>query len=338
MRSPGPDDLPEVAVAMLYHSKLGCVLGEALEAIYRQDYPKSKIHLILADNMSRDDAHAIVEKWLEKCRRAGYASITHVRVPGNVPHVRNVCLRIAISKGLKLLFFVDSDVILTPDSLRRVVRTFLSSGDRVFVVALPYFIPLENDSLFVRVKVKYGKGPYRPLLRRDKPYEVPSIGMGATLINLDLIPVVGFFDEEIPYIEDLNLTRRAVRLGYKVLLDPRVQLLHKKRVTTLQSLKKVFQTGPSELLNIKRNRLYKEEVRSLTYWSAWLISLVLVPVSPVPLIALTALGWLVYSMRFRGWGKLVGYPVMAVYRVVRLLGMMWGLLVLAHRRIRGKSR
>jgi GT2 family glycosyltransferase len=317
-------DKPAIALAMLYHSKHDGVLERVLKSIEQLYYPKSRIHMVLVDNMSTDGAHEVVDAWTQKYGNE-YASITHLRLMGNVPHLRNICLKAAMEKECPYIFFVDSDVILVPDTVNRLLD-LLRNDDKVFSASLPYFIPPSRDTLFVRARMKYGKGTLAPLERTDKPYQVPSIGMGATMINISLTSIVGPFDEEIPYIEDLNLTRRATNMGFKVLLDPRVQLLHDKRMTTSKWLKTQLKMGRAEAKNMIRTGTWKRELRGLTYWTLLLISIPFSIISLLPLTTLVVLGWIVFATRFKGLGRLVGFPVMALEKITRTLAIFYGLI------------
>jgi len=319
---------PVIAVALLYHTKHNGVLEKVLRSIEQLDYPRSKIHLLLIDNFSTDGAHEIVEGWINK-NKEGYLSVDHDIVLGNVPHLRNVCLEKAMKKKCEYIFFVDSDVILVPDAIKRLIKIF-NTYEKVFAVSLPYIVPLEKDTIFVRIRAKYGKGALKHFKNASQPYEVPSIGMGATLIKLSYIPIVGYFDEEIPYIEDLNLTRRATNMGFKIIVDPQVKLLHDKSMNTLQWLKMILKIGKSEVKNMIRVGTWKNELKSLLYWFLLLISIPLTIVQPaffMFFILLLSFGWIVYATRFEGMGKIIGFPIMAVYRITRLIGIIFGLIL-----------
>jgi GT2 family glycosyltransferase len=298
------NDEPVIAVALLYHTKHDGVLEKVLKGIERLDYPKSKIHLLLIDNFSTDGAYEIVESWINK-NREGYFSVDHDRLLGNVPHLRNICLEKAMKKGCEYIFFVDSDVILVPDAIKRLIKIF-NTYEKVFAASLPYFVPLEKDTIFVRIRAKYGKGA------------------------LKHFKIVGYFDEEIPYIEDLNLTRRATNMGFKIIVDPQVKLLHDKSMNTLQWLKMILKIGKSEVKNMIRVGTWKNELKSLLYWFLLLISIPLTIVQPaffMFFILLLSFGWIVYATRFEGMGKIIGFPIMAVYRITRLIGIIFGLIL-----------
>jgi GT2 family glycosyltransferase len=316
---------PVIALALLYHTKHNGVLEKVLESIKQLEYPKSKIHLILVDNVSTDGAHKIVENWLNKNRKE-YLSIEHLILSGNVPHLRNICLKKAIEKKCDYIFFVDSDVILIPDAIERLIKIF-NTNEKVFAASLPYFIPIEKDTLFVKIRTKYGKGDLKPLKNVNQPYQVPSIGMGATMIKLSYIPIVGYFDEEIPYIEDLNLTRRATNMGFKIIVDPQVQLLHDKHVKTFQWLKITLKIGKSEVKNMLRVGTWKKEIRSFLYWFSLLISILLIVIHPLFFIFLFTSGWIVYATRSKGLGKIVVFPIIAIYRITRVIGIIIGFIL-----------
>ncbi|MCP8308248.1 MAG: glycosyltransferase [archaeon] len=309
---------------MLYHAGRG-VLNKVLEAIGAIDYQKKRICLIFIDNMSKNGSSDLVDKWLMS-EGQKYLEIKHLCEPGNVPCLRNICLNLALEKGCDYLMFVDSDVIITQDSVKRLLELF-NLGEDVFISSLPYYAPIERDNLFIRVRMKYGKGALGPPIVGKGPISVVTVGMGATMIKLSLVSKVGFFDEEIPWIEDLNYTRRATSMGYKIMYDTSVALLHDKDVKTSSYLKFVImKMGKSEVRNMIKNKLWKKEVRGLAYWSSLMISIPLILITPLPFFMLFLLGYILYSIRMRSWGKIIGFPVIALYRMARTLGMIYGLL------------
>jgi GT2 family glycosyltransferase len=330
---------PELAIALLYHSNSFITIKDTLDSIIMLDYPKKKLHLLLIDNMSDEKTKNIVINHVGKYIKE-YASCIIITAKGNVPTLRNLCIDIALLKRLKLLFFVDSDVILKPKALKQLIETYnsINKENDVFIVSLPYLIPFENETIFYKVREKYGKSFYKVLKDKKEPFNTEIVGMGATLINLNLINYIGYFNGNIPYIEDVNLTQRAVRLGYKVIMDPRLILLHNKKTSTLNFLKRQFKMGSSEVLNIIKNKLLKKEIKSLTYWTLFLASLIYVVITPIPFIILTGLGWFIHTRRFHGIGKIIGFPVMAIYRTTRLLSIYYGLLVIMCKTLKANLR
>ncbi|MCP8317506.1 MAG: glycosyltransferase family 2 protein [archaeon] len=314
---------PLIAIAMLYHASRG-VLSKVLEAIDTLDYPKQRIRLIFIDNMSMDGSSDLVSKWLKDKGRK-YLETEHLRELGNVPRLRNICLNLALKKGCDYLMFVDSDVLITPDSVKRLLKLF-KLGEDVFIGYLPYYVPIERDNLFTRVRMKYGKGALGPLVNKG-PVSMLSAGMGATMIKLSFVSKVGFFDEQIPWLEDLNYTRRATSMGYRIMYDTSVSLIHDRDFRTLPYLKFVItKVGKSEARNIIKNKLWRNEIKGLIYWSGLIVSIPLMFVSPIPFLVLFTLGYVLYSTRMKGWGKIIGFPIIAIYRMARTLGIFYGFL------------
>lgn len=322
----------KVAIALLYHGKRGEVLSKVLESISNLEYDKSNTILILVNNRASEETTKVVENWLSR-NKDNFKDVIHVELDGNVPKLRNFCLRKAIELSCKYIFFVDSDVILTRDALKRLLKIFETDKDnKVFAASLPYFIPFERDTIFTKIRAKYGLGSLAPLEQTNMPYVVPSIGMGATLINLSLIPIVGYFDEEIPYIEDLNLTRRATNMGYKIILDPGVKLIHDKTMNTLSWLKLTLKIGEIEVKNMIKVGTWKSEIRGISYWLLLLLSIFFIIVSPIPFVLLFAIGYLNYFRKFRGLGKIIGFPIISIYKITRTIGIVTGFfLYLTHK-------
>jgi len=314
---------PLIAIAMLYHASRG-VLSKVLGAIDTLDYPKRRICLILIDNMSIDSSSDLVSKWL-KDKGQKYLEIEHRREPGNVPRLRNICLNLALKKGCDYLMFVDSDVLTTPESVKRLLELF-KLGEDVFIGYLPCYVPIERDNLFTRVRMKYGKGALGPLVNKG-PVSMATAGMGATMIKLSFVPKVGFFDEQIPLIEDLNYTRRATSMGYKIMYDTSVSLVHDRDFRNLPYLKlMITKFGKSEARNIIKNKLWRYEIKGLIYWSSLMVSIPLMFISPLPFLVLFTPGYILYSTRMKGWGKIIGFPIIAIYRMARTLGIFHGFL------------
>ncbi|MEM0050570.1 MAG: glycosyltransferase family 2 protein [Candidatus Bathyarchaeia archaeon] len=326
----------KVAVAILYHGSRWEALRKVLESLSKLEYDKENTMLILVNNKACEETVEIVRKWLVE-NENNFERTIHVELDGNVPKLRNFCLRKAIELSYSHVFFVDSDVILSRDSLRRLLKIFEHDEEnKIFAASLPYYIPLERDTVFTKIRAKYGVGSLATLQKSSGPYPVPSIGMGATLINLSLIPKVGYFDEEIPYIEDINLTRRATNMGYQVILDPGVQLIHDKTMRTLNWLKFTFKLGEIEVKNMIRVGTWKSEVRGLTYWILLLLSFFLIVLSPIPFIVLFAIGYLSYFRKFRGIGKIIGFPIVSVHKTIRSAGIVVGLFIYMIHKIKRK--
>jgi GT2 family glycosyltransferase len=228
--------------------------------------------------------------------------------------------------GHKYLIFVDSDIILTSDSLRRLLDIYEKREDRdsIFAISFPYVTPINRLDLIWKIRIKY-EYPY--LLINKGILSLETVGVSATLINLTLVPKVGFFDEDIPLIEDLDYIRRATKLGYKALCDTNNPLLHDKYVRTLPFLKQIlFKQGKPEAKLLLKHGLLKKAIRGLIYWNLLLFSIPFIIISPIPFLFLFIIGYTTYAFRLRGWGKIIGFPIIAIYRMALNLSIFYGLI------------
>lgn len=149
------------------------------------------------------------------------------RGPG---HARNRGARTATGE---VLFFVDADVVVRPDTLEAVRRAF-AEGPALDALVGSYD-DAPGDSGFV--------SQYRNLLH----HFVHQRGGGAIstfwgacgAVRREAFLSVGGFDESYrePSVEDVELGYRMAEAGYEIRLDPSLQVTHLKRWTAASVLR-----------------------------------------------------------------------------------------------------
>nr|BAJ49191.1 hypothetical protein HGMM_F51A06C34 [Candidatus Caldarchaeum subterraneum] len=313
------DRAPVVCVVTIYHKLGGGVLRSVLESIERLRYPREKIILLMIDNYSRDGAFEFVNGWL--LERVGlYRGVVHIRARGNPARLRNVALLTAMRLGVELFSFIDSDILVDSDFLNRALETMIQYEGlkRVFSVSMVWDVGLENLDWLEKLYVKWFKG--RKIVRKGV-FEGEAINTSACLINLGRVCDVGFFDEDVWFIEDLDWGRRVTRKGYVCLFDDRVVLLHLRKYS-LKEFRKYFMRGAlAEAKLFLKNGLGWRAARRVLYWCGVLAGFSLVWVSPWPALVLAAVGYGVYFRRARGWGKLFLYPVSLPFNILKSFGL-----------------
>ncbi len=231
-RLDGHDPLIAVGMPTLNRAKY---LPGALDALHNVSYPRDRMRLIFVDGYSTDETYQILQDF-RKQHGSEYKDIVLLQEKGNIPAARNLCIRNIGSA--EFLVFVDSDVILTPDSISRLVG--LSSVGQIasiFYSSFSYQRPAAT--------VKY----------------VHTVGMGCTLLGRAVIDKVGFFDVTLPVNEDTDYCLRANASGYKIVQDTTVQLLHQEEgryrpeQTIRQSIKYRRVYAKTFRLGIYRKRL-----------------------------------------------------------------------------------
>jgi hypothetical protein len=148
----------------------------------------------------------------------------------------------------------------------------------------------------------------------------------ACLIDLEAVKTVGFFDEDIAFIEDLDWGRRATRRGYLCLFDGTVILRHLRKYSLKEFKKYFFRGALSEAKLFLKNRIAGRAVRSALYWDVVLASTLLTWISPIPLAMAVAVGFAEYFRRTVGLGRLLPYPITAPFAVAKSVALTAAML------------
>lgn len=203
------------------------VLPRMLDGLSRSDLPRETWELIVVDDGSSDDSPAIA---------SGYADLV-IRLPG-----RSRGPGYARNRGVErargdCVLFLDSDVLVKPDTLSRVAATMSSRSD-IDAVFGAYCDEPDAAGLVSQ---------YRNLLHHytheQEPGEVQSFWAGCGCIRRSVFISAGMYDEwrfSRPQIEDVELGYRLSALGRKILLQPDIQVTHLKHWTFRSMLKADF--------------------------------------------------------------------------------------------------
>lgn len=194
------------------------VLPRTLEALMASDLPRDDWELIVVDDGSTDDTVGVASQWADV--------IVRLPTPPHGPaYARNRGVEAASGE---VLVFIDSDVVVHSDTLRRLAWSF-ASDPQLGAVFGSYDDRPHDQDLASR---------YRNLLhhyhhqRNPGPAETFWAGCGA--IRSEAFHAVGRFDEwhyPRPSIEDIELGHRLHAAGYPIRLDPTIQCTHLKRWT-----------------------------------------------------------------------------------------------------------
>ncbi|MDH3732613.1 MAG: glycosyltransferase [Gemmatimonadota bacterium] len=218
----GDDEAVRLSVVMPAH-RATAFLPTAIRALEASDVDRSDWELIVSvdgDSMGHDDDRT-AEIALE------HADVV-VRFPGRPrgpAYARNRAAEVA--RG-EILVFVDSDVCVHPDALRRILDTFAERGD-IAAVFGSY-----DDCPAARGIVSQYRNLLHHFVHQQGGGEAETFWAGCGAIRADVFHEVGMYDEwhfARPQIEDIELGRRLRRSGHKILLDPAIQACHLKRWT-----------------------------------------------------------------------------------------------------------
>jgi glycosyltransferase involved in cell wall biosynthesis len=206
-------------------------IGKCLDAAFASQY--SNYEIIVVDDKSEDRSVEIIKGY--PCKLICLE--THL----GTSRARNVGGE--HSSG-EFIFFIDADCILEKDTLSIVNRTILSllpslpltKGGHVGVViggtysSLPYDKGFYNT--FQSVFVHYYE------TRTAHP---DYIAAHAMIINAEAFKESkGFPEDFLPIIEDVEFTHRLKRSGFKLVVNPEIQVRHIFNFTFMKSMRNAF--------------------------------------------------------------------------------------------------
>lgn len=199
------------------------VLPASLRALADSDLPRDLWEFIVVDDGSLDGSAAIA---------AGVADIL-VRLPGP-PHGPAYARNRGVDASLgAILVFVDADVCVHADALRRIAWTFARRPDLGAVFGShDTAAPATNDvSQFHNLRHHYAHAVAAG--------EAETFWASLGAVRREVFQQAGRFDEWHflrPQIEDVELGYRVRRFGRLILCDPAIQGTHLKRLTMKEML------------------------------------------------------------------------------------------------------
>jgi len=210
--SGGPPDFPLITIGIVVLNR-EWIIGKVLHSILRQTYPHDRILIIVVDGGSVDRTAFIAREVLEKSDFSGFGIIVK---KCNIPEGRNICIE-KMRGGL--LLFWDSDVVMEPDAISKLVNTMKNVNAHI-VTADSYTIFLDSvDEVDEKVSEIFKKWK-----AKDRIYEVPAAGMGHTLICKEVFKAIRF-DRDLTTNEDLDFCVRARQKGFKIFMNEGVKVL-----------------------------------------------------------------------------------------------------------------
>lgn len=217
-----------ISVIVPVHNGAGS-LSRCLEAVAASDHPTYEC--VLVDDGSTDGSPGIA---------AGFPVrvLELARPPSGPACARNRGAEVA--RG-EILFFVDADVVIRPDTLTRVAETF-ARHPRIDATFGCY-----DDSPAAGGFVSQYKNLFHHFVHLQGREQGTTFWSGCGAVRRDVFLAMGGFDEDRyrrPSIEDIELGHRLRAAGRNILLNKDIQVKHLKR-WTLRGLVKsdVFDRG-----------------------------------------------------------------------------------------------
>lgn len=194
-------------------------IAECLTSIVENEYPKDRVEILVVDGMSNDKTREIIKKFQNPNVKCQIKLLDNQRVI--TPAAMNVGIRNA--KG-DIIIKMDAHSVYEKDYISKCVQHLEESGaDNVGGVLRP--IPANHTlvarAIAVCLSHPFGAGGSYFRTGVEEPREVDTAAFGC--YRKEVFDNIGFFDERMEKIEDLELNYRLKRAGGKIMLFPDIR-------------------------------------------------------------------------------------------------------------------
>jgi glycosyltransferase involved in cell wall biosynthesis len=238
-----------------------CTLGSCLSSVFASRY--KDLEVIVVDDYSSDNSRGVARSL--QCR------LIELPRNGGAAAARNAGA--AIASG-SILFFLDADILLQPDSLDRVARIL---AERQEIAAV--FGSFQADTVAQDFFSQY-KNLVHHYTHQTSRTDATTFASGFGAVRAEVFRKLGGFDPSQRFLEDIELGYRMHREGYRVLLDKQLLTTHCKRYTFISlTLSDLFGRAIPWTLLMLEQRTFQNDLNTRTN------NLLSVPVSAMILAA-----------------------------------------------------
>ena len=197
-------------------------IGQCLDSIFSS--ADERIEVVVVDDDSTDRSVEIIEKYpVQLIRMERHAGASAARNLG------------AQNSSGAVYFFTDADCQLQKDTLPRVRRAIAEHGADSVIGGTYTRVPQDPGffSMFQSVFINY--------FESKLPGAPDYVATHALAIDAGtFLKSGGFPGDFLPIIEDVEFSHRLRRAGYRLVMDPAIQVRHSFNFTLMTSLRNAF--------------------------------------------------------------------------------------------------
>ncbi len=236
-------ETPSVSIVVTCRNNAQTI-GECLQALLNQDYPKDAVEIIVIDACSTDGTAQIAQKYTGKV----------LSLPLNAPAAYNYATKIA---AYDILGYVDADAKVERDWLKKLVPHLVDPRAAGVSGGIETWNPQNNWARVIgyELKNRYSRiGKY-----------TGRIATMNLLLKRSVLADVGEWDEDLPSQYDTDLGFRITEKDYKFAYEPQAQCYHFNRQSVRAYWRQQLQYGKNTLkLYLKHRRLVRGD--EITDW------------------------------------------------------------------------
>jgi len=202
---------PSVTVGIVALNR-AWIIDKVLLSIQSQTYPHDSLFVLFVDGESKDGTADLAKQKLSQSDFNGYEVIVQ---KCNIPEGRNICLE---RMPGDLLLFWDSDVIMEPDAVSKLVEALQTENADLMTAAVRQVTISSTEEIADKLKEAVNLEKQAPCV------EIKTATMGHSLLSKRLTSNISF-DTELTTQEDIDFCLRAREKGFKIMLNPNVTVL-----------------------------------------------------------------------------------------------------------------
>ncbi len=275
------------------------VLSKCLESALSQDYDDYEV-IVVGDRMDEEAMKTVSQFSVKVVENMGRG----------VSAARNTGAKVA--RG-EVVLFIDSDIILPRDALRKIKESLEKGYDGV-VGLISEEIPYKD--FFSRYKNLWMHYTYRIL-----PEEVALFYTSCAAMKREKFLATGGFDENyiLPSVEDTDFGRKVREYGLKVHCRKDLQVIHLKDYTFWETLKTDFKRSGALVKHILRNPKQRrtKRVGETSVPLAFMLSV------PLSVLILTLLILSIVKNGISYWGLTVSSILLYLYINRGFIGFLY---------------
>ncbi len=225
-------------------------IGRTLDQIYMQDFPMSRVEVVVADGGSTDRTREIAESYKDR-----FGSLKVLDNPARLSSSgRNIGVR---NSTARYVLVIDGHShVPGKNLLRATIDLFESTGAKCLCRAQPMTPPdiTEFQSAVALCRASaIGHNPSSDIYS-DYEGEVNPTSSGA-IYDRSVFDQVGYFDEKFDVCEDVDFNYRVEQAGLKAVLSPQLRVYYYPRTTLGALWKQMLRYGTGRFRFARKHNL-----------------------------------------------------------------------------------
>lgn len=338
LASPAVSNHQEVSTSSI-HEKISIIvltynrtrlLGDCLQSLLAQTYPREKLEILVSDDGSHDGTRELVERLQTQHAHLKYFYQSHKGIAGARNH------GIVHATG-EIVAIVADDYILDSTYATTIAGFFHRHPEamvvRFKVIAARNDLGSQISHFYYDVSARRRLSPIADSIPRNWRERIAQVwqkvppfeetittqhnleASGAAAFRHEVFARVGLFDESLQRAEDTDMTKRLRELGIAVYYYPYHHIKHQYSLFLLDTVYKCFHTG------FNRYKLYQKHEFSADNGRSLAKTIVLAKIGMV----LDAL-W--RARQAESTVKVICYlPIMLLFEATNKLGFLFSLLL-----------